>query len=86
MQDYIQYDDDLREKWEHIKEKSPAVTTFRGHFLDEEDFLEGIGWIDDQSPFTVGLRLNEPDFDGDDWKIEMFLRDKRAALLNSLTG
>lgn len=86
VQDYIQYDDDLREKWEHIKEKSPAVTTFRGHFLDEEDFLEGIGWIDDQSPFTVGLRLNEPDFDGDEWKIEMFLRDKKSGAVEFFDG
>ncbi|MFQ6318990.1 DEAD/DEAH box helicase [Bacillus halotolerans] len=86
VQDYIQYDDELREKWENIKEKSPAVTTFRGHFLDEEDFLEGIGWVDDQTPFTVGLRLNEPDFDGDDWKIEMFLRDKKSGAVVFFDG
>lgn len=53
-------------------------------FLDEQDFLETIGWIDDETPFTVGLRLNEPDFDGDDWKIELFLRDKKNSDLHFL--
>ncbi len=51
VQDYIQYDDDLREKWEHIKEKSPAVTTFRGHFLNEEDFWRGLAGL------TINLHL-----------------------------
>ena len=55
-----------------------------GTFLDEQDFLETIGWIDDETPFTVGLRLNEPDFDGDDWKIELFLRDKKTVICISL--
>ncbi|PIK32666.1 ATP-dependent helicase, partial [Bacillus siamensis] len=54
--------------------------------LDEDDFLEGIGWNDDLTPFTVGLRLNEPDFDGDDWKIEMFLREKKTGAITFFDG
>ncbi|MCR9039754.1 DEAD/DEAH box helicase [Bacillus sp. L381] len=86
VQDYIQYNDDLREKWQHIETRSPAVHTFKGSFLDEDDFLEGIGWHDDLTPFTVGLRLNEPDFDGDDWKIEMFLREKKTGAITFFDG
>ncbi|MCY8520374.1 DEAD/DEAH box helicase, partial [Bacillus atrophaeus] len=86
VHDYIRYDDELNEKWQKIETQYPAVTTFRGHFLDEKDFLEGIGWSDDPSPFTVGLRLNEPEFDGDDWKIEMFLRDKKNGSIQFFDG
>ncbi|MGR3208488.1 DEAD/DEAH box helicase [Bacillus glycinifermentans] len=86
VDDYIDYNGELKAKWETIVEHSPAVTSFKGHFLDEEDFLETIGWIENPVPFTVGLRLNEPDFDGDDWKIELFLRDKKSGDIQFFDG
>ncbi|MEC1259342.1 DEAD/DEAH box helicase [Bacillus swezeyi] len=86
VEDYINYNDELKAKWESIVENSPAVTTFQGHFLDEEDFLETIGWHENPVPFTVGLRLNEPEFDGDDWKIELFLRDKKSGEIRFFDG
>ncbi|MGX9290334.1 DEAD/DEAH box helicase [Bacillus sp. A015] len=86
VQDYIQYDDALQHKWNRMTAQSPALSSFQGHFLDEQDFLETIGWIDDETPFTVGLRLNEPEYDGDDWKIELFLRDKKNSDLHFFEG
>ncbi|QHZ45354.1 DEAD/DEAH box helicase [Bacillus sp. NSP9.1] len=86
VEDYIDYHDELKAKWEEIVAHSPAVTTFQGHFLDEEDFLETIGWRENPAPFTVGLRLNEPEFDGDDWKIELFLRDKKSGDIRFFDG
>ncbi|MEC1500582.1 DEAD/DEAH box helicase [Bacillus sonorensis] len=86
VDDYIDYNDALRAKWEAIVEHSPAITSFKGHFLDEDDFLETIGWLENPVPFTVGLRLNEPDFDGDDWKIELFLRDKKSGEIQFFDG
>ncbi len=86
VEDYINYNDELKAKWESIVAHSPAVTTFQGHFLDEDDFLETIGWHENPVPFTVGLRLNEPDFDGDDWKIELFLRDKKSGAIQFFEG
>ncbi|MDI5790087.1 hypothetical protein PO124_21865 [Bacillus licheniformis] len=54
----------------------PRSHHISGTFLDEDDFLETIGWHENPVPFTVGLRLNEPDFDGDDWKSNCFARQK----------
>ncbi|MGE6630306.1 DEAD/DEAH box helicase [Bacillus sp. NPDC077027] len=86
VHDYMQHNDTFGTKWNSILTHSPAITSFQGHFLDEVDFLETIGWIKDDTPFTVGLRLNEPEFDGDDWKIEMFLRDKKTSDLHFFEG
>ncbi|MBD1382633.1 DEAD/DEAH box helicase [Metabacillus arenae] len=77
VSDFIDKDGQLKVVWHEIKQKYPAIQHVEGHFLDEEDFLEKIGWISDETPFTIGLRLNEPDLDGDDWRLELFLRGKK---------
>lgn len=77
MNDLIHTDHHLQQVWAEIETAYPILTTEQSHFLDENDFFEKIGWIIDVSPFTIGLRLNEPDFDGDDWKLELFLRNKK---------
>lgn len=74
--DLIEKDNILRDAWADIVNAYPVLTTFQGHFIDEADFLERIGWQIDDTPFTVGLRLNEPDHDGDDWQLEILLRSK----------
>jgi len=66
----------VMEAWEEVLREHPVFTNFKGRFLDEQDFLQKIGWSMLDLPFTIGLRLNEPDFDGDDWKLELFLREQ----------
>ncbi|MFC0272328.1 DEAD/DEAH box helicase [Metabacillus herbersteinensis] len=74
--DLIEKDKIVNDAWLEVVERYPVLRTFQGHFLDEQDFLEKIGWQLDVTPFSIGLRLNEPDFDGDDWKLELLLRNK----------
>lgn len=63
--------------WEEVLKEHPIFENFNGHFLDEQDFLEKIGWSVMDLPFTIGLRLNEPEFDGDEWKLELFVRNQK---------
>ncbi|MDX8361131.1 DEAD/DEAH box helicase [Cytobacillus sp. IB215316] len=44
--------------------------------FSEDDWLEKIGWKLDTTPFTVGLRLDEPEQDDGIWLLETFLRSK----------
>ncbi|MDX8363759.1 DEAD/DEAH box helicase [Cytobacillus sp. IB215665] len=44
--------------------------------FSEDDWLEKIGWKLDTTPFTVGLRLDEPEHDDGIWQLETFLRSK----------
>ncbi|PAD67826.1 ATP-dependent helicase [Bacillus sp. 7586-K] len=76
MTDLIEQDAVLKNAWTEIVNEYPVLTTFDGHFIDETDFLEKIGWHIDVTPFTVGLRLNEPEIDGEDWQLEILLRNK----------
>ncbi len=46
-------------------------------YFDEESWLEWVGIKEDDKPFTIGLRLDEP-LDGDgDWILDLFLRDRK---------
>ncbi|WP_338788104.1 DEAD/DEAH box helicase [Metabacillus sp. FJAT-53654] len=76
LTDLINNDRVLHDAWSDIVNAYPVLTTFQGHFIDETDFLEKIGWHIDDTPFTVGLRLNEPELDGDEWQLEILLRSK----------
>lgn len=46
---------------------------------DEEDWLRKIGYIEDDTPFTISLRLLEPHEDGEMWHLETVLVPKRGA-------
>lgn len=76
ISDLIEKDLVIKNAWDDIVNRYPVLTTFQGHFVDEADFLEKIGWRIDDTPFTVGLRLNEPETDGEDWQLEILLRSK----------
>ncbi|QGQ48286.1 DEAD/DEAH box helicase [Metabacillus sediminilitoris] len=76
LADMVEKDTVLRNAWADVVNSYPVLTTFQGHFIDEGDFLEKIGWQLDDTPFSVGLRLNEPETDGDDWQLEILLRSK----------
>ncbi|MGG3625246.1 DEAD/DEAH box helicase [Bacillus gobiensis] len=86
VEDYVAFIPSLHEKWETVRNRQLHLLEFQSLFLDEQDFLESIGWYEDETPFTVGLRLNEPEFDGDEWKLEQFLRDKKNGDLRFFTG
>ncbi|WP_144558255.1 hypothetical protein [Bacillus pumilus] len=57
-----------------------------GDFLDEEDLLERIGWVDEERGLSVGLGLNERDLEGEDWKMELFLGDKKNSDVEFFEG
>lgn len=76
LTDLIKNDRVLHDAWADILNAYPVLDTFMGHFIDETDFLEKIGWQLDTTPFSIGLRLNEPDIDGDNWQLEILLRSK----------
>lgn len=46
--------------------------------IHEDDWLRKIGYIEDDLPFTVGLRLQEPDNDFETWQLETILAPKRG--------
>ncbi|MDQ0232719.1 DEAD/DEAH box helicase [Metabacillus malikii] len=77
LEDLIVNDVNLKAVWDELLTDFPVLQTFDGHFIDESDFLEKIGWHIDDTPFTVGLRLNEPEIDGEDWQLEILLRNKK---------
>ncbi|GAA3319309.1 hypothetical protein GCM10020331_025670 [Ectobacillus funiculus] len=43
---------------------------------NEEDWLRKIGYIEDDTPFTISLRLLEPHEDGEMWHLETVLVPK----------
>ncbi|PLR85434.1 DEAD/DEAH box helicase [Bacillus sp. V33-4] len=45
-------------------------------FFDEDRWAEWIGIKEDTAPFTIGLRLQEPEEVDDEWSLGAFLRDK----------
>jgi SNF2 family DNA or RNA helicase len=47
--------------------------------IHEEDWLKKIGYLEDDTPFTIGLRLLEPQEDYETWKLETILMPKRGA-------
>ncbi|MDZ5608904.1 DEAD/DEAH box helicase [Bacillus pseudomycoides] len=47
--------------------------------LHEEDWFRKIGYIEDDLPFTIGLRLQEPQDDFELWKLETIITTKRGA-------
>lgn len=53
----------------------PAATLAR--YFDEEKWLEWAGIKESPAPFSIGLRLDEPEDGEGFWLLEMFLRGKR---------
>ncbi|WP_240035294.1 DEAD/DEAH box helicase [Neobacillus notoginsengisoli] len=53
----------------------PAATLAR--YFDEEKWLEWAGIKENPAPFSVGIRLNEPEDGEGFWLLETFLRGKR---------
>lgn len=75
--DWTREDSGLREAWEEITEDYPLiVSTETDSFVDEQNWLELIGWKKDETPFQVILRIDEPEVDNGNWKLETILQNK----------
>ena len=76
---------------ETIRPFWPSVEKFSLASLEDESLKElyenkdawlwDIGWYEDTTPFTVGLRIVEPEEDEVDWKLETLLKDKKTEKL-----
>lgn len=75
VQEFIESDEDLLDQWKELQSRYPLLKK-NGMAVDEEDWLQKIGWKEDSSRFRIGLRLEEPLEDGLDWHLEVVLRDK----------
>lgn len=66
IMEFVEKDEALGMRWAKVLEKHPALLKQNKNpdetivFINEETWLEQIGWIEDQAPFTVELRLSEP--------------------------
>ncbi|RSK28879.1 DEAD/DEAH box helicase [Bacillus sp. HMF5848] len=73
---YIATDGEVADAWTAIQEAYPLLMSEAPAVVDEHDYLEKIGWLQDNTPFTVGLRLEEPDEDEEPWRLRPFFRSK----------
>ncbi|WP_078378856.1 DEAD/DEAH box helicase [Sutcliffiella halmapala] len=86
IKDWMKHDkiDTLRTYWTNYTNNPTLLSNEGSHsiYLDEEDWLKDIGWMKDSTPFTVGLRLLEPEEEYADWKLETLLKDKKSEKLH----
>ncbi|MFS0821405.1 DEAD/DEAH box helicase [Bacillus sp. 1P02SD] len=76
--DWIRSDSSLSEAWEEIAQTFPLVKSSAGaeSVVEENNWLERIGWKEDHTPFDVMLQIEEPEVDNGDWKLHTVLRKK----------
>ncbi|GGE85073.1 DEAD/DEAH box helicase [Priestia taiwanensis] len=68
------------EKWERIKHLHTYTSYAKAQLqtaVDEEDWLTKIGLLEDDTPFTFSLSLDEPLENSNYWRLTPFLHDKR---------
>ncbi len=77
--DWIQADSTLSDSWEEIASTFPLVKSTAGaeFVVDENNWLERIGWKEDLTPFDVMLQIEEPEMDNGSWKLQTVLRSKK---------
>ncbi|MDR4890153.1 DEAD/DEAH box helicase [Fredinandcohnia sp. QZ13] len=78
ISDWIQSDSALSDAWEEIVQTFPLVKSSAGaeSVVDENNWLERIGWKEDHTPFDVMLQIEEPEVDNGVWKLQTVLRKK----------
>ncbi|MEH7224635.1 DEAD/DEAH box helicase [Bacillus sp. JJ1566] len=76
--DWIQSDSTLSDAWEEILDTFPLVKSTAGaeSVVDENNWLERIGWKEDHTPFDVMLQIEEPEVDNGTWTLHTVLRKK----------
>ncbi|MFT4416306.1 DEAD/DEAH box helicase [Fredinandcohnia humi] len=78
LSDWIQADSALSKAWEEITSTFPLINSSESlvSVVDENNWLERIGWKEDLTPFDVLLRIDEPEMDNGTWKLVTVLRSK----------
>ncbi|MCH1625188.1 DEAD/DEAH box helicase [Fredinandcohnia sp. SECRCQ15] len=79
LSDWFERDHSLSEIWNEVVEAFPLIkSTATTSVVDENNWLERIGWKKDLTPFDVVLRIDEPELDNGTWKLETILRNKEV--------
>jgi SNF2 family DNA or RNA helicase len=69
------------------KLQNSSLTSEELHqYFDEEHWRKWTGLEESPVPFSVGLRITEPQDDDEPWKLETILRDKKSSSYYSLQG
>lgn len=74
--------DDHPDVWRMIASVRPGIETLRlpersAAWWEEADWLEAIGWVRDETPFRLMLRLDEPEEERAPWRLRVLLQDKQ---------
>ncbi|MGN7296710.1 DEAD/DEAH box helicase [Ferdinandcohnia sp. SAFN-114] len=77
--DWIQSDSTLSDAWQEIASTFPLVKSTAGaeFVVDENNWLERIGWKEDHTPFDCLIQIEEPEMDNGTWKLQTVLRSKK---------
>lgn len=75
------FTNEMKPAWQEVLDAFPLLSNTDGQafVLDEEDFLEKIGWVEDDAPFTMALELVEPEDEHNAWQLKTILRSKKKA-------
>jgi SNF2 family DNA or RNA helicase len=74
LNDWLTQDCELQSVWQEISNAYPLINSeAQAWIVDEDDWLCKIGWKADNTPFTVALRLIEPEEQGVLWQLNTML-------------
>ncbi|WP_141430994.1 DEAD/DEAH box helicase [Bacillus sp. 03113] len=79
VESYMNQDEEMKNRFGDKlaslkKQELPSKTL--ASFFDEDSWLEWIGLKENSTPFTLGIKLEEPPDIDQPWSLELFLRDK----------
>ncbi|WAA09686.1 DEAD/DEAH box helicase [Fervidibacillus albus] len=80
IEHYLQLKKDSLHNWPEKKKQLEKLYENQfplSNYFDTKRFLEWLGVEQDEKPFSIGLRLEEPYEEGDWWKLEVVLTDKK---------
>ena len=80
VNEIIETDEETNDVWEQLIASYPLLKPSRKQpsVFDKQDWLEKIGLNERNIPFSFLLRLQEPESDGDFWRLDVLLRDERT--------
>ncbi|MCM3586923.1 DEAD/DEAH box helicase [Mesobacillus maritimus] len=72
----------LGEKLELLRNNQLSGRELAAYF-DEQRWLEWLGIKEDPAPFTIGIRLEEPEDGEGDWELRLFLRGHNGMVIDA---